>query len=697
MDRLRSPGRLPLGRASRPTRPSRRTCSRRPTRRSRRSRPATGPGCARSSATCCCRCSSTPGSAEERPAEPFDIDDVAGRHRRQAGPPPPARLRRRRRGRRREVEASWDALKAAEKGRDVGHSTASRWRCRRWRSPARSWRGRHGRESRCPCRPPRRRPPPRTSWATCCWPSWPVPGERAGRRGGPARRGTPPPRRDPRRRGPPHLSPPTCSNVGVPARERRCERVRRTLAPVRWRRGRGHLGAERLVGPRRRPVGRARRTHGRGAARARPRRRDGAGRPPRRRPPAGPVGRRRGARPAGPGRCAAGAGPARRVRADHGRVGGPGDPAQPARGARVRVGDAARAHLEPVVRQPGDRAAPAAGARVRAAAGRLRSLAGRLGAVPAALAGARTQLADLPRVHVETAIGQFEGTAQLLSGQVDAALEQEPLLAAEVGAARDAARAAVQDHLRWLRSELDGAHRDPRLGPEAYAAKLWLTLDSETSPDEVLAAAEADLARIEGEIARAAAAYLGEPDPPPDDAARVVRRALGAVAADGVVDDATVLPLCVAAMGRTTRFVRDHDLVTRARRPGRGRRDARDPPRRRSRVLRPAGPAGDRVAADVLRRLADTCRTGGRSGWRRSSASTTATCCTTSRSTRPCRATCCSSRTRAGTRRPGSAAGVLERAVRGGLGGVRRGVDGRARLLAATAPTEACWRSGCSS
>ena len=193
---------------------------------------------------------------------------------------------------------------------------------------------------------------------------------------------------------------------------------------------------------------------------------------------------------------------------------------------------------------------------------RLRSLAGRLGAVPAALAGARTQLADLPRVHVETAIGQFEGTAQLLSGQVDAALEQEPLLAAEVGAARDAARAAVQDHLRWLRSELDGAHRDPRLGPEAYAAKLWLTLDSETSPDEVLAAAEADLARIEGEIARAAAAYLGEPDPPPDDAARVVRRALGAVAADGVVDDATVLPLCVAAMGRTTGFVRDHDLVT---------------------------------------------------------------------------------------------------------------------------------------
>ena len=52
-------GRVPLE-GSRPTGRWRATCSRRPTRRSRRSTPATRCTCARSSATCCCRSSSTP-------------------------------------------------------------------------------------------------------------------------------------------------------------------------------------------------------------------------------------------------------------------------------------------------------------------------------------------------------------------------------------------------------------------------------------------------------------------------------------------------------------------------------------------------------------------------------------------------------------------------------------------------------------
>ena len=60
MDRLRSPGGCPWDAEQTPTRWCR-TSSRRPTRRSRRWRPATRPPCARSSATSCCRWSSTPG------------------------------------------------------------------------------------------------------------------------------------------------------------------------------------------------------------------------------------------------------------------------------------------------------------------------------------------------------------------------------------------------------------------------------------------------------------------------------------------------------------------------------------------------------------------------------------------------------------------------------------------------------------
>jgi uncharacterized protein (DUF885 family) len=195
---------------------------------------------------------------------------------------------------------------------------------------------------------------------------------------------------------------------------------------------------------------------------------------------------------------------------------------------------------------------------------RLTSLAGRLAAVPEALTVAREMLGEMPQVHVETAIGQFEGTRHLLEGQVEAALAAEPSLRRLVEPARDAAAGALEAHLGWLRDRLEGgrATREPRLGPEKFAAKLWATLDADLTPDDVLHRAEIDLARIEGEIARAAAEFLGEATPPPDDAGALVRRALDAVAAEGPVDDTTVLSLCASALETTTAFVRDHDLVT---------------------------------------------------------------------------------------------------------------------------------------
>ena len=54
---------------------------------------------------------------------------------------------------------------------------------------------------------------------------------------------------------------------------------------------------------------------------------------------------------------------------------------------------------------------------------RLGSVAARLAAIPAVLAEARRQLGRMPRVHLETAIGQFDGTIALVSKEIDAALE----------------------------------------------------------------------------------------------------------------------------------------------------------------------------------------------------------------------------------------------------------------------------------
>ena len=57
---------------------------------------------------------------------------------------------------------------------------------------------------------------------------------------------------------------------------------------------------------------------------------------------------------------------------------------------------------------------------------RLASVAGRLAEVPAVLAEARRQLGAMPRVHLETAIGQFDGALALVGKEVDGALAAVP-------------------------------------------------------------------------------------------------------------------------------------------------------------------------------------------------------------------------------------------------------------------------------
>ena len=175
---------------------------------------------------------------------------------------------------------------------------------------------------------------------------------------------------------------------------------------------------------------------------------------------------------------------------------------------------------------------------------------------PQRLTQARAALGSMPRVHVETAIGQFTGTRTLLATELERALGEEPALRGEVEPARDAAVAALDEHLDWLKSRLDGSDRDPRLGAEKFSAKLALTLDTASDADAVLARAESDLERIESQIAETAARL----DTGADEGR--VRRVLDRLAAEGHVDDETIVAQCVDAMASTTEFVRAQDLVT---------------------------------------------------------------------------------------------------------------------------------------
>ena len=192
-------------------------------------------------------------------------------------------------------------------------------------------------------------------------------------------------------------------------------------------------------------------------------------------------------------------------------------------------------------------------------ADRLGSVAGRLAEIPAVLAEARRQLGRMPRVHLETAIGQFDGTIALVSKEIDAALEAAPACGPELARVRPAALEALTEHRTWLSAQLASADgfADPRIGPERFARKLSLTLSAAADADAILARAQADLDRVSEQIAELAAEMAGLAKPGPE----VVRQVLDRLAGD-VPDDTTILEFCRDALAAQTAFVTDRRLLT---------------------------------------------------------------------------------------------------------------------------------------
>ena len=194
---------------------------------------------------------------------------------------------------------------------------------------------------------------------------------------------------------------------------------------------------------------------------------------------------------------------------------------------------------------------------------RLQAVGGRLGAVPVALATARASLGAMPRVHMETAIAQFAGTAAMIGREIDVLLEQEPATRAQIDAVRPAALEAIETHSRWLgqrlaESERDSTFRDPRLGAARFACKLALALDADADADAILSRAEADLERVSAEIAEVAASRPGARRATPS---QMVRDALDHLAAD-VPADATILDFARAALATEMEFVRQNAVVS---------------------------------------------------------------------------------------------------------------------------------------
>jgi uncharacterized protein (DUF885 family) len=186
---------------------------------------------------------------------------------------------------------------------------------------------------------------------------------------------------------------------------------------------------------------------------------------------------------------------------------------------------------------------------------RLRKLIAREKAMPAALAEARTNLENPPRIYTQIAIDQLDGNRSFFQAAVPEAFKdvKDKALLDEFKTANDAVIAALADYKKWLQSDLlERSNGDFAFGEDTYRKKLAADEMIEVPLDDLLATAERDLKK--NQAAFAAAAKHIDPKRSPE-------QVLAVVEADHPPPD-KLLSTTQAELEAIGRFMSDHHIIT---------------------------------------------------------------------------------------------------------------------------------------
>lgn len=186
---------------------------------------------------------------------------------------------------------------------------------------------------------------------------------------------------------------------------------------------------------------------------------------------------------------------------------------------------------------------------------RLRSLIAREKAMPAALAEARRNLQNPPRIYTEIAIEQLDGNREFFRSAVAEAFPEvkDPALLAEFKRANDAVIAALGDYKAWLEKDLLPRSRGSfAWGADLYRRKLAADEMVDTPIDDLLRIAEADLRRNQ----QAFAATARRIDP-----SRTPREVLESLQKDHPAPD-KLLQVTQAELDALGRFMTERHIVT---------------------------------------------------------------------------------------------------------------------------------------
>jgi len=196
---------------------------------------------------------------------------------------------------------------------------------------------------------------------------------------------------------------------------------------------------------------------------------------------------------------------------------------------------------------------------------RLRSLGGRLRQVPSVVAAAKENLGTPPKVFTETAINQVKGTVGLIRSELDTFLKDAPGMTAELAPAREAAAAALEEYVAWMEKDLlPRSTGDFRIGEEKYRRKLYYTLESALSKEEILTRAEHDLQETQAVMEATArpmfaAMFPGRKEPA--DRKTLIKSVLDKLA-ESRPDNATIVPRAEEYLKECNDFVAAKGLMT---------------------------------------------------------------------------------------------------------------------------------------
>ncbi len=125
---------------------------------------------------------------------------------------------------------------------------------------------------------------------------------------------------------------------------------------------------------------------------------------------------------------------------------------------------------------------------------RLENLKQRLAQIPTVLEAARQNLKNPPKIHTETAILQNKGNISLITRELNSFLEGSPELRESFAPVQRTAVTALEQYGEWLEDELlPRSNGEFRLGDDLFRKKLYYTLETDFSKEEILEVAIKDL------------------------------------------------------------------------------------------------------------------------------------------------------------------------------------------------------------